>query len=149
MTQHVTVHMIVRNAGEASAWYRSVFDAVERSRVPLPDGRLIHVHLDLGAFSLMLADEFPEHGALAPAAGVSPPAAVYVHTDDVDALWARAVENGASVVRPLGDMFWGEREGQFIDPYGYRWGVTQHLADVSHEDLVAGVAAMFGGGAGG
>ena len=139
----VTIHMIVNSASGASAWYQSVFGVVERSRVPLPDGRLIHVEVDFNRFSLMLADEFPEHGALSPANGASSPAAFYVHTDAVDALWARALDHGATVVRALADVFWGEREGQFLDPYGYRWGVTQHIADVSQDELVAGVAAMF------
>jgi PhnB protein len=145
MSARLTVHMIVRGADDASAWYQEVFGATERSRVPLPDGRLIHVEVDFGEFSLMLADEFPEQAALAPAAGTPLPAALYVHTGNVDELWSRALAAGATAVRGLADMFWGEREGQFIDPFGYRWGVTQHIADVTHADLVAGVAAMFGG----
>jgi PhnB protein len=72
----LTVHMIVGNADSASAWYSTVFGAVERSRVPLPDGRLIHVGLDFDQFSLMLADEFPEQGAAAPTGGATIPAAL-------------------------------------------------------------------------
>jgi PhnB protein len=66
-----------------------------------------------------------------------------VHTDDVDTLWARALNCGATVVRELADAFRGEREGQFLDPYGYRCGVTQHIANVTQQELEAGVAAMF------
>jgi PhnB protein len=139
----ITIHMLVHDADAASHWYQRVFEASEVSRVPLPDGRLIHVEMKLDGFSLMLADEIPEHGAMAPAPGSTSPNAFYVHTDAVDSLWGRAIEAGATQARALADVFWGEREGQFVDPFGYRWGVTQHLADVSHEDLVAGVTAMF------
>ena len=139
----ITIHMLVHDADSASRWYQRVFGATELSRVPLPDGRLIHVEMMFDGFSLMLADEFPEHGAMAPTPGSTSPNAFYAHTDSVDTLWDRAIEAGATEVRALADAFWGEREGQFIDPFGYRWGVTQHLADVTHYDLVAGVAAMF------
>ncbi len=139
----ITIHMLVHDADSASLWYQRVFGASELSRLPLPDGRLIHVEMMFDGFSLMLANEFPEHGAMAPTPGSTSPNAFYVHTDAVDTLWSRAIEAGATEVRGLADTFWGEREGQFVDPFGYRWGVTQHLADVTHDDLVAGVAAMF------
>ena len=139
----ITIHMIVNNADAASRWYRRVFDVCEVSRLTLPDGQLIHVAIVFDGFSLMLADEFPRQGAFGPTPDAASPSAFYVHTDDVDAVWARALAEGATPVRDLADVFWGEREGQFIDPFGYRWGVTQHIADVTHDELVAGVAAMF------
>lgn len=141
---NVSVHAIVAGADAAARWYCDVFGAEERSRITLPDGRLIDVHLALGSTEIVLADEFPEHGALAPMAGAVPSAVFYLHLDNVDMIWNRAVAAGAEVVRPLQDAFWGEREGQITDPYGYRWGLTQHLRDVSPEDKAQGAAAQFG-----
>jgi PhnB protein len=118
-----------------------VFGAEERTRITLPDGRLIDVQLLLGTSMLVLADEFPEHDAVAPA---TPSVVLYLHLDDVDTVWAGAIAAGAEVARPLQDMVWGEREGQLIDPFGHKWGLTQHVQEVPHEEKARAVAEMFG-----
>jgi len=110
-----TTHLIVSDAAAASAWYQRAFDAHELNRVTLPDGRLIHVEVHIGPVALMLADEFPEHGALGPQGDAVLTNVFYLHTDDVDALWQRAIDAGATATRPLTDVFWGEREGQLRD----------------------------------
>ena len=142
----ITLHVIVDGADRASAWYREVFGAVERSRIELPDGKLIHVELDLGGSTLMLADEFPDHGALSPATTGHSSAVFYLPVDDVDAVVAGAVAGGATVTREVADTFWGEREGQLIDPFGHRWGITQHLRDVPLAEMAAQAAEVFGVG---
>lgn len=139
----ISLHLVVANADAASQWYRKVFAGNERSRINLPDGRRIHVEVDVGGTTIMLADEFPEHGARAPEPGARPPAVFYLRTDDVDTAWERAVANGAIVVRPVADTFWGEREGQFVDPFGHQWGLTQHTADVSIEEMSRLAAGAF------
>jgi PhnB protein len=126
----ISLHLIVAGADAAAAWYGDVFGAEERSRMTLPDGRLIDVQLSVGESSVVLADEFPEQGALGPTRSDAPPAVFYLHVDDVDAVWARAIATGAEVVRPLHDAVWGEREGQLTDPFNHRWGVSQHVRDV-------------------
>lgn len=138
----LTTHLIVEDAAYASRWYRGAFHATEANRITLPDGRLIHVEMQIGPVTLMLADEFPEHGALAPQ--VAPTSVLYLHTTDVETLWQSAIDAGAEVLRPLADTFWGEREGQLLDPFGYRWGLTQHLRDVSMADMTAEAARAFG-----
>jgi PhnB protein len=57
----------------------------------------------------------------------------------------RAVDEGAEVLHPLQDQFWGDRHGQLTDPYGHRWGLSQHLGDVPHEEIVRAAAEAFGG----
>jgi uncharacterized glyoxalase superfamily protein PhnB len=71
--------------------------------------------------------------------------AIYLHVDDADAAWNRAVDAGATVARPLADVFWGERDGQILDPYGHRWGITQHLRDVSIEEMQRLATEAFSG----
>jgi PhnB protein len=73
-------------------------------------------------------------------------ASVLDAVEDADAVWQRAMTEGATEFEPLHDAFWGERTGQFIDPFGHRWAVDQHLADVPHEEVVRLAAAAFGGG---
>jgi len=68
---------------------------------------------------------------------------IYLHLDDVDTAWERAVRAGATVVRPLANAFWGERDGQILDPFGHRWGLTQHVRDVSIIDMQELAASAF------
>ena len=112
--------------------------------VRLPDGRLIHLELHFGSSIVMVADEFAEHGALSPATtrvhlsgAVSPVA-------DVEEVWRCAIEAGATVHRPLVDAFWGDREGQIFDPFGHRWGLAQHVRDVSLKEVTVLAAQAFG-----
>jgi PhnB protein len=140
----ITIHMIVPGAEQASTWYHDVFGASEQGRITLRDGRLLDVELHVSGSLLVLADEFPEHGAVRPPAGVTSAVAFYLEFDDVDAVWRKALAAGATEHRPLQDTPFGERDGQIIDPFGYRWGLTQHLRDVSHEEKSRAVADMYG-----
>ena len=70
---------------------------------------------------------------------------LHLATEDVDALWKRAVDAGAEVLHPLQDQFWGDRHGQLTDPYGHRWGLAQHLRDVPPEEVARAAAEAFGG----
>jgi PhnB protein len=141
----ITIHIIVQDAPRAAEWYRTVLGAEERSRITLPDGRLIHLELAFGPSTLMVADEFPEHNALSPKTTGVTSAVFYLQTDDVDELWTRALAGGAEVLRPLADSFWGEREGQIIDPFGHRWGLSQHQRDVPLAEMSQLAAEAFGG----
>ena len=140
----ITTHIIVAGAARAAQWYTTVLGAQEKSRITLPDGRLIHLELWFGPSVLMVADEFPEQGALSPATTGCTSAVLYLQTSDVDAAWARALEGGASVARPLADTFWGEREGQITDPFGHRWGLSQHVRDVPLDEMSRVAAEVFG-----
>jgi PhnB protein len=142
----ITTHIIVADATRAAEWYTSVLGAEEHTRITLPDGRLIHLELWFGPSVVMVADEFPEHDALSPKTTGCTSAVLYLQTTDVESLWARALDGGAEVVRPLNDSFWGEREGQMIDPFGHRWGLSQHVRDVPLEEMSRAAAEVFGGG---
>jgi PhnB protein len=141
----LTTHIIVPGADTASRWYADTFGAEEQNRITLPDGRLLHVEMHFGPSVVMLADEFPEHEAMSPAATGCTSAVLYLQVADVDATWARALAGGAQVLRPLADTFWGEREGQLTDPFGHRWGLSQHVRDVSLAEMSRAAAEVFGG----
>jgi PhnB protein len=140
----LTTHIIVADAPRAADWYRRVLGAVEHSRIKLPDGRLIHLELHFGPSVVMVASEFPEHDALAPTTTGCTSSVFYLDVTDVDDLWRRALDAGASVHRPLADAFWGDREGQIIDPFGHRWGLSQHVRDVSLAEMSELAAEAFG-----
>jgi PhnB protein len=142
----ITIHLITKDAGRAADWYTTVFGAEERRRITLPDGRLIDVELDVGGTTLVLADEFPEYGALSPATTGQSSAVLYLHVADLETLWQRALANGATVHRAIADWFTGDRDGQIVDPFGHRWGLSQHVRDVPREVVVREAARVFGGG---
>ncbi|MFF0401566.1 VOC family protein [Streptomyces sp. NPDC005248] len=140
-----TLHLTARGTDEASGWYQKVFGAEELTRLVVPGGRLIHVQLRIGTLTLMLADELPELESFGPQHFGGTYGAVYLHVDDVDIAWQRAVHAGATVIRPVNDTFWGEREGQLLDPFGHRWGLTQHLRDIPLADLQELTTEAFSG----
>jgi PhnB protein len=120
-----------------------VFGASERSRIPLPGGRVLTIELAIGDSTIMIADEFPAMGVVSPKTLGNTYGALVVNTDDVDAMWQRALAAGAEAFHPLADTFWGERFGQFIDPFGHRWGVATRVREVPHDEVVAAAAAAF------
>jgi PhnB protein len=144
-TRTITAHIVVRDAARAAAWYVRVFGAEERGRIPVPGGKFLEIELRIGDSTLMIADEFPEMGVLSPLAFGGTYLALHIATDDVDALWQRAMDGGATVFQPLGDTFWGERHGQIIDPFGHRWGFNQHIRDVPREEIIRAAADLFSG----
>jgi PhnB protein len=144
MMHTITPHVVVRDAARAVDWYTNVLGAEERLRIPVPDGRLMSVELRFGDSTVMLADEFPEMGIVSPQTLGGTYMALHLMVEDVDKVWQRALDAGAEVFHPLQDSFWGERHGQVIDPFGHRWGLAQHLRNVSHEELVRAAQEMFG-----
>jgi PhnB protein len=140
----ITPHIVVSDANSATDWYKQVLGAEERSRIEVPGGKLMQVELWFGDSAVMLADEFPELGVLSPLSVGGTATVLHLYTNDVDALWKRAVDAGAEVRQPLQDVFWGERYGQITDPFGHRWGLAQHLRSVPREEIAEAAAAMFG-----
>jgi PhnB protein len=113
-------------------------------RMQQPDGRIGHAELQLGDSVIMLADEHPEEGFRSPKTIGGTPVIVSVYVDDVDKVFARALEAGARSVRPVDDQFYGDRSGQFDDPFGHRWSVATHIEDVSGEEMARRAAQVSG-----
>ena len=116
----VIPYINVEGAGAASDFYQKAFGAVETSRIPAEDGkRFIHIALEINGGTLMMADNFPEQNWTA-SGGLT----LQLVVEDIDAWWARAVDAGCSVVMAIEVMFWGDRFGQLIDPFGVRWAMN-------------------------
>ncbi|HEU5383348.1 MAG TPA: VOC family protein [Ktedonobacteraceae bacterium] len=141
----ITPHMVVRDAAQAAEWYKAALGAEERGRIPVPGGKYMQIELWFGDSAVMLADEFPEAGILSPLAIGGTPVVLHFSTENVEALWKRAVDAGATILQPLQDQFWGDRHGQILDPFGYRWGLAQHTREVSSVEIAYQAAKVFGG----
>lgn len=144
----ITPHLVIKGAAAAIEFYKRAFGAEELSRMPFPnpDGtmKLGHAELKVGDSKLFLADEFPDHGSVAPAG--SSPVVIHLYVTDADATFTRAVDAGATVSMPLSDMFWGDRFGKLIDPFGHHWSIAEHLEDLSPAQMQERMMAFTGVG---
>jgi PhnB protein len=141
----ITAHIVVNGAAAAADWYKRALGAEERGhRIALPNGKHIHIELRIGGSAVMVADEFPDMGVVSPRTVGGTSVVLAIATDAADTMWNRAIEAGATVVHPLGEMFWGDRQGQFDDPFGHRWSLVQHVRDVPPEDVARAAAKAFG-----
>jgi PhnB protein len=138
----VSPYLIVAGAGAAIDFYVKVLGATERMRMPGPDDKVGHAELELGDSLIMLADEFPEMGALGPKSIGGSPVTIGVYVDDVDTTFRRAIDNGATELQPIEDKFYGDRAGQFLDPFGHKWNVSTHVEDVAPDEMARRAAAL-------
>ena len=143
----ITPSLVVKGASEAIAFYKRAFGAEELCRMPMPgpDGQVKvgHAELQIGDSRLFLSDEFPEHGSTGPQG--SSPVPIHLYVPDVDAVYGRAVEAGATATMPVADMFWGDRYAKLVDPFGHQWSIATHLEDLTPEQMHERMDAAFCG----
>jgi PhnB protein len=142
----VMPYLSVEGAAKAIDFYCKVLGATERMRMAGPDGSIGHAELQVGDSVVMLADPFPDMGAPTPTALKGSPVTLMVYVEDVDAVFARAIKAGSKEIAPVQDQFYGDRSGQFEDPFGHRWNVASHIEDVSPEEMEKRAAAAMSGG---
>ena len=133
----VTPYLVIRGAAQAIEYYKKVFGATETVRMPGPDGKIGHAELKIGNSHIMLADENPSMGqghTSAATIGASP-VSLYVYLPNVDEVVERAKTDGAKILKPVENQFYGDRTGFFQDPFGHLWGVATHVEDVSPQDM--------------
>ncbi|MEO8937421.1 MAG: VOC family protein [Burkholderiaceae bacterium] len=140
----LTPHLVCAGAANAIDFYTAAFGAVELSRLVMPTGKIMHAGMRIGDSVLMLVDEMPEWDALGPLALKGSSVTIHVYVEDVDAAFAKAVAAGATVVMPVADMFWGDRYGMLVDPFGHKWSMATHQHDFTPEQLIEGMQKMGG-----
>jgi PhnB protein len=131
----ITPTLTVSDCARALDFYKKAFGAQERMRADGPGGKVWHAEITIGDSIVMVNDEFPEQGAVAPSTIGGSPVGLWVYTDDVDAAYERAVEAAATTDMEPDDMFWGDRLCALRDPYGHKWTLATHVEDVSPEDM--------------
>ena len=131
----LTPFFTVRNAVRAIEFYKQAFGAQERGVMKGPDGKVMHAELKIGDSIVMLADEFPEFGAIAPESGGGTSMGLHIYVDNVDTAFDRAVKAGAKVDMPVMDQFWGDRYGRLRDPFGHKWSIATHVKDMSADEM--------------
>jgi PhnB protein len=134
---NVVPYLCVRGAKKAIEFYQDAFGAQVISMMPMGDDLIGHADLKIGASRVYLADEMPGWGAVkSPSTLKGATANIHLWVEDCDAVFARAVAAGASVVRPLADQFWGDRYGMVSDPFGQIWAITSHKEDLTPDEMM-------------
>ena len=132
----ITPDLIVRDAADAIDFYKRAFCAVERYRMQSPDGKsIVHAELVIGNSVMFLCDESATCNTKSPETLKGTTSSLHLYVEDVDAVFARAVQEGATVAMPLENMFWGDRFGAILDPFGHRWSLATHVEDLSSEEI--------------
>jgi PhnB protein len=138
----LTPYLIVADGAGAVAFYEKVFGAKVRLKLEGPDGKLGHTELEIGDSLIMLADEHPDHLAYAPGHFGGSPVTLHLYVENVDAVVGRARAAGVKITRPVENMFYGDRSGSFVDPFGHVWHVATHVEDVPPDEIARRAAAM-------
>jgi PhnB protein len=130
----ITPSIVCKDAARALQFYKAAFGAVERVCMTSPDGKLSHAELQIGDSIIFMGDEFPGMTA-APPQDSLPSASLYLYVEDADSLFNQAVSAGCQSTMPVTTMFWGDRYGKVVDPFGHHWGLATHVEDVSEEEM--------------
>ena len=132
----VTPYIVVRGASAAIEFYKKVFDAKEVFRMAGPDGKSItHAEIRIGDSVVMLSEENEAWDSLGPQSRGGATGSLFMYVQDVDAAYDKAVKAGATAKMPPSDMFWGDRFGQLVDPFGQEWGLATHKEDLTEEQI--------------
>lgn len=142
----VTPYLFVDDANAALDFYSSVLGATERMRMPMQNGKIAHAEIAIGDSVIMLADEAPEMGARSPKSIGGTPAMLYVYVEDVDRVFEQAVQSGSMVLHSVENKFYGDRSGEFEDPFGHCWSIATHVEDVSDEEMSRRMTEAMSGG---
>lgn len=123
----VSTFIVVPDAMRVVEFAKAVFDASE-IREPLfhADGTLWNVELDIGGSTVMLGEATE---------GMHRPAFVYVHVEDCDATYAKALAAGGKPIMPPQDQFYGDRDGGVEDMAGNWWWIATHKEDLPAAEI--------------
>jgi len=136
-------YLRVHSAAEAIDFYARAFGAKELFRLTEPNGRICHAEIKIGPTTVMLADEYPEHGIQGPRSLGGTTFSIHLHVGDVDQAFEQVVRAGAAVVRPLQNQFYGERSATVRDPFGHEWLLGGHIETVTPEEMQRRYTALF------
>ncbi len=132
----VTPYLVAEDAPGLLQFLADAFDAVERSRLPMPDGSIAHAEVEIGGAAVMLGSSNAEMGFPALSAQI------HLYVEGVDATYAQALSAGATAVAEPEDQFYGDRICRITDPSGNTWSIATHIEDVTDEQVMDRMAAM-------
>jgi len=138
-----TPYLVVRNAAQAIEFYKKAFEAQEIMRFTLPDGKISHAELKIGDSVIFVADESPQMPTKSPQTLGGCSSGVMLYVEDVDKTYGQAIDAGGKTQMPVADMFWGDRYGTLVDPYGHAWSVATHKEDIAPGEMEKRAQAFY------
>lgn len=142
--QTLTPMFIFKDAGKAIDFYKRAFGAEVRFVMPGPDGKgVMHAEVRIGTSVIMMGEENTDCPSKSAETIGGSPVSFYIYLENVDEAFKRAVEAGSKIQMPVEDMFWGDRMGTVLDPFGYSWSLASHTKDLTPEEIQKGAQAMF------
>jgi PhnB protein len=141
-------NLAFKNAAKAIEFYKKAFGAVEVFRFEA-GGSIPHAEIQIGDSVFGLCDEWAEGGRFSAETWGHSPVGFRIHVSDVDSFAARAVAAGLKVTMPIREQFYGYREGNFVDPFGYAWNIATVKEEMSVEDMHRRMKRMMEGPEGG
>lgn len=144
----VTPYLVVRGGEAALEFYKKAFGASEIMRIPMPGGRVAHAEIQIAESRIMLGDESPDCGSLSPESVGGTPVGINLYVPNADETGRKFIEAGGKSLTPIENQFYGDRSGQFLDPFGHKWTISTHVEDVSEEELNKRMEKLFGGAKG-
>jgi PhnB protein len=139
----VTPSLFVRNAAQAIDFYKKALGAEERMRMAGASGRIDHAELTIGDSIIFLSEENPAFGTKSPETLGGASGALYLYVEDVDQAFQRAIDAGGKARMPVADMFWGDRAGNFVDPFGHSWTLSTHTQDLTQQEVEEGAKKFY------
>ncbi|HZV01146.1 MAG TPA: VOC family protein [Planctomycetota bacterium] len=140
----VTAYLIVRDIPKALDFYTRALGAKELFRMTGPDGKAVtHAEIRIGDSTVMLGAEGGPMNAKSPLALGGTAASIYLYLEDVDSAFEKATRAGGRVAMPVADMFWGDRYGKILDPFGHEWGLATHKEDLTPDQIGARAKEFF------
>ena len=113
--QQVMPYLIIENAAGFFEFAQNVFDATERYKAMRDEKLIMHAEISIGSSVIMFADATEVYKAR--------PAGMFVYVDDCDAVYQKALANGATSVAEPADQSYGRSAG-LTDPFGNTWWIT-------------------------
>lgn len=140
-------HLVCDPCSEALEFYKKALGANVLGVMPAPGGqKIIHAAMDVDGLRIFLVDDFPEMcggQSQSPQSLGGSPVTIHRYVKDVDAVVQKAVDAGATLKMPVSDMFWGDRYGVVVDPYGHSWSFATHIKDLTPEEMTKGMEEAF------
>ncbi|MCB1870200.1 MAG: VOC family protein [Gammaproteobacteria bacterium] len=139
----VTPYLSIKGANEAIEFYKRAFDAVEQFRMPTPGGEIGHAELQIGDSRIMMSDPCGESPIPSPDTLGGSSIGLHLYVEDVDKIFAQAVNAGATELKPVENQFYGDRMGTLKDPFGHIWFLSTHVEDLTPEEIGRRAEALF------
>ena len=130
----LTPMLAIRNAEKAIEWYKKALNATELSRLTEPDGKITHAEIEISGAVIMIAEEHPSYNRSPDTLGGTS-VILNLYVPNVDQVVEQAIIEGASIIFPVKDQFYGDRAGRIKDPFGHMWIISTHIKTVTVEEM--------------